>query len=55
MTRLARSRLIVSAGVIVANIWLSRSALGYGDFPQLHDSTGAILTGEDIYFYGKVR
>jgi len=33
-------------------VWIAVSALGYGDFPQLHDSAKALLTGGDLYVTG---
>jgi hypothetical protein len=54
ITRPARLVLILCTFLIVGTVWLSRSALGYGDFPQLHDSARAILAGENIYTSGAI-
>jgi len=41
--------LIVGVFHTAAMVWIAVSALGYGDFPQLHDSAKALLAGRDLY------
>lgn len=50
--RLARLLLIVGIFHTAAMVWIAVSALGYGDFPQLHDSARALLAGTDLYVTG---
>ena len=50
--RSARLLLIVGVFHTAAMVWIAVSALGYGDFPQLHDSAKALLTGGDLYVTG---
>ena len=47
--RSARLMLIVGVFHTAAMVWIAVSALGYGDFPQLHDSAKALLAGSDLY------
>jgi hypothetical protein len=50
--RAARLLLIVGVFHTVMMVWISASALAYGDFPQLHASARAALTGGDLYATG---
>lgn len=50
--RPARLLLLVGGFYTAAMMWISVSALGYGDFPQLHASAQAFVAGRDLYATG---